>query len=65
MNRKKNKTITVLNTAAAAAAAEEERNRKKVITNCTPFTNCICEINNTQTDNPKDIDIVMPSYNSM
>ena len=27
------------------------------------FTNCISEINNTQIDNAKDIDIVMPMYN--
>ena len=26
--------------------------------NCAPFTNCISEINNTQKDNAKDIDIV-------
>ena len=26
--------------------------------NCAPFTNCISEINNTQVDNAKDIDIV-------
>ena len=31
--------------------------------NCVPFTNCISEINNTQIDNAKDIDIVMPMYN--
>ena len=30
--------------------------------NCAPFTNCISEINNTQVDNAKDIDIVMPMY---
>ena len=26
------------------------------------FTNCISEINNTQIDNARDIDIVMPMY---
>ena len=30
---------------------------------CAPFTYCISEINNTQIDNAKDIDIVMPVYN--
>ena len=30
---------------------------------CNPFTGCICEINNTQIDNAKDIDVVMPMYN--
>ena len=34
-----------------------------IIKNCAPFTNCISEINNTQTDNAKDIDIVMSLYN--
>ena len=51
-------TITVPNTTAAGAAAD---NRKIIIIkNWTPFTNCISEINNTQIDNVKDIDIVMP-----
>ena len=30
---------------------------------CAPFTNCISEINNTDTDTGKDIDIAMPMYN--
>ena len=43
-----------------------EKNRKnRIIKNCAPFTNCISEINNTQIDNAKDIDIVMPMYNLM
>ena len=54
-------TITVSNTAATGAPAN---NRKIiVIKNCAPFTNCISEINNTQMDNVKDIDIAMPMYN--
>ena len=53
-------TITVPNTAEAAAA----KNRKKIIIkNCFPFTNYISEINNTQIDNAKDINMVMPMYN--
>ena len=31
--------------------------------NCAPFTDCISEINNTQIDNAKDIDVLMPMYN--
>ena len=55
-------TISVNNTAAQGAAANN--NIKKVIfKNCTPFTNCISEINNTQIDNAKDTDTVMPMYN--
>ena len=55
-------TISANNTAAAGAAANNT-NKKVIFKNCAPFTNCISEINNTQTDNAKDIDIVMPMYN--
>ena len=55
-------TITVNNTAAQGAAANNT-NKKVIFKNCAPFTNCISEINNTQIDNAKDIDIVMPMYN--
>ena len=55
-------TITVNNTAAADADANNT-NKKEIFKNCAPFTNCISEINNTQVDNAKDIDIVMPMYN--
>ena len=54
-------TITVNNTAAAGAAANNT-NKKVIFENCAPFTNCISQINNTQIDNAKDIDIVMPMY---
>ena len=55
-------TITIDNTSAAGAAAQST-NKKVISKNCTPFTNCISEINNTEVDNDKDIDIVMPVYN--
>ena len=55
-------TISVNNTAAEVAAVNNN-DRKVIFKNCAPFTNCISEINNTQTDNTKDIDIVMPMYN--
>ena len=55
-------TITVNNTAAADADANNT-NKKVIFKNCAPFTICISEINNTQVDNVKDIDIVMPMYN--
>ena len=51
--------ITVNNTAADGAAANNT-NKKVIFKNCAPFTNCISEINNTQVDNAKYIDIVMP-----
>ena len=47
----------------AAARQADERDKGVVFKNCAPFTNCISEINNTQVDNAKDIDIVMPMYN--
>ena len=55
-------TITVNNTAAAGAAVNNT-NKKVIFKNCAPFTDCRSEINNTQIDNAKDIDIVMPMYN--
>ena len=55
-------TMTVNNTADADADANNT-NKKVIFKNCTPFTNCISEINNTQVDNAKDIDIMMLMYN--
>ena len=55
-------TISVNNTVAQGAAANNI-NKKVIFKNCAPFTNCISEVNNTQIDNAKDIDIVMPMYN--
>ena len=54
--------ITVNNTAAEGAAANNT-NKKVIIKSRVPFTDCISKINNTQVDNAKDIDIVMPMYN--
>ena len=54
--------IDVNNTAAQGAAASNA-NKNVIFKNCAPFTNCINKINNTQIDNAKDIDIVMPMYN--
>ena len=47
----------------AAAREADERDKVLAFKNCAPFTNCISEINNTQADNAKGIDIVMPMYN--
>ena len=47
----------------AAARQADKRDKGVAFKNCTPFTTCISEINNTQIDNAKDIDIVMPMYN--
>ena len=51
--------MTVENTGTAPAP----NNRKYIIIkNCAPFTDCISEINNTQIDNAKEIDVVMTMY---
>ena len=54
--------ITVNDTAACGAAANNT-NKKVIFKNRAPFTAFISEISNTQVDNAKDIDIVMPMYN--
>ena len=41
----------------------DKRNKGVVFKNCAPFTDCMSEISNTQIDNAKDIDAVMPMYN--
>ena len=47
----------------AAARQADERDKGVAFKNFASFTNCISEINNTQIDNAKDIDTVMPMYN--
>ena len=57
-------TITINGRGADdAARLADERDKGVLFKNCTPFINCISEINNAQIDNAKDIDIVMPMYN--
>ena len=56
--------ITLLGAGDDATARQaDERDKGVAFKNCAPFTNCISEINNTQVDNAKDIDIVIPIYN--
>ena len=45
------------------AAPVNNTNKKVIFKNRAPFTNSICDIDNTQTDGGPDIDIVMPMYN--
>ena len=47
----------------AAARQLDERNKGVMFKNCAPFVKCTSRINNTEIDNAKDIDIVMPMYN--
>ena len=56
-------TIRITGTGADHAATQvDERNKGVTFRNCAPFTNCISEINNTQIDNVKYTDVVMPLY---
>ena len=40
-----------------------EITNKQYLKTCAPLTGCITEINSTQVDNAKDIDVVMATYN--
>ena len=55
-------TITSAGDDAAARQADD-RNKGVIFKNCASFTNSKSEINNTEIDNAKDIDIVMAMYN--
>ena len=58
------RTITITGAGDNATARQaDEREKDVTFRNCAPFTKCINRINNTQIDNAKDIDIVMPMYN--
>ena len=46
-----------------AARRLDEVNKGVIVKNCVPFTDWISEINTTQIDNAKYIDVVMPMYN--
>ena len=54
-------TITITEEGANDnAKRSNEREREVILKNCAPFTDFISEINNTQIDNTKVIDVVMP-----
>ena len=59
------KGTTIITGEGTDATAEraDERGEGVKFKNCAPFTKCISRINNTDIDNPHDIDIVMPIYN--
>ena len=46
-----------------AARRQDERDKDVTFKNCTPFVKYISRINNTESDNAKHIDIVVPMYN--
>ena len=54
--------MTVPNTTATGAVTNNS-NKTLIFENCAQFSDCISEIKNTQVDNAKDIDVIMPMYN--
>ena len=57
-------TIAIPGTGNNDAARQlDERNKGVVFKIRVPFTDCISEINNTQIDNAKYVDAVMPMHN--
>ena len=58
------RTITITGTGGDDAAKQlGEKNKGVTFKYCAPFTDCVSEMNNTQIDNAKHIDVVMQMYN--
>ena len=56
--------ITIIGEGDDTAARQaDKRNKEVVFKNYAPFSDCISEINNTQVDNAKDLNVVMLLYN--
>ena len=56
--------IKVIGKGATKVAIANDGNNKQVIfKNCASFTDCTSEINNIQSDNAKDLDVVIPMPN--
>ena len=58
-----NAYILVLGTVNTGTVANTNNTKNIIIKNCALFTDYISEINNTQIDDVKDFDIIMPMYN--
>ena len=58
-------TLTVVGGGGAddAAKVTYRTNKLAKFTNCAPFMECITEINNTQAENAKDLDVILSVYN--
>ena len=48
---------------AASSSPVNNGNRKVIFKNCIALTSCISQIIDTQEDDSKDIDILLPMYN--
>ena len=47
----------------STATQVNKNNKQTIFNNCAPFIDCVTEINNTQVDIVKDLDVVMLKYN--
>ena len=54
-------TITVSDTGTGTTP--NNGNKKVIFKNCAPFSECISEINNTEIDLAKEIDVLLSMYN--
>ena len=55
--------ITITGGGADASEQREYKvNKQLTFKNCSPFSNCITQINNTQINNAKGLDVVMSMY---
>ena len=54
-------TITVSDTGTGTTP--NNGNKKVIFKNCAPFSKCISEINNTEIDLAKEIDVLLSMYN--
>ena len=58
------RTITITGAGNNDVARRlDERNKRVMFKNCVTFSDCISEINNTQIDNVKFTDVVLPMHN--
>ena len=55
--------ITVIGARVDDTRTADRNNKKVIFNNCAPFTDCITEINSTQIDNTKDLDVALWMYN--
>ena len=56
------KRIIAIEGTSVTAVNAKKKKKKENPKNCVPFTDCMSEINNTEIDNTKDIDVVMSVY---
>ena len=57
-------TITAVAAGATAHARQDDKNNKHAIfKNCSAFTDCVTDINNTKVKDTKNFDVVIPMYN--